>query len=132
MLWRCVASNGFAHPQDRPANVWGGAMMFRASELRRNIYGLTDAWRDGGCERRRRAGRAQHARITHTLAYARIRSHTLAYAGAQGCGCGQGMVVGVSVGAGEGAGMDMGMRMEVTFGVRVHGRQTPRTSSPSR
>ena len=43
-----MASNGFNHPKDRPANVWGGAMMFRAEELRRNIYGLTDAWRDGG------------------------------------------------------------------------------------
>ena len=48
MLWRMMASNGFNHPKDRPANVWGGAMMFRAEELRRNIYGLTDAWRDGG------------------------------------------------------------------------------------
>ena len=48
MIWRCVASNGFSEPHDRPANVWGGAMMFRSKELRRNIYGLTDAWRDGG------------------------------------------------------------------------------------
>ena len=48
MLWRMMASNGFNHPKDRPANVWGGAMMFRSEELRRNIYGLTDAWRDGG------------------------------------------------------------------------------------
>ena len=28
--------------------AWGGAMMFRASELRANVYGLIDAWRDGG------------------------------------------------------------------------------------
>ena len=48
MLWRCMASNGFSDPLDRPANVWGGAMIFRSKELRRNVYGLTDAWRDGG------------------------------------------------------------------------------------
>ena len=48
MLWRMMASNGFNHVKDRPMNVWGGAMMFRSDELRRNIYGLTDAWRDGG------------------------------------------------------------------------------------
>ena len=33
---------------DRPVNCWGGAMMFRAEELRANIYGIIDAWRDGG------------------------------------------------------------------------------------
>lgn len=49
MLWRLNASTGFNEPKhDRPVNVWGGAMMFRASELRENIYGLIDAWRDGG------------------------------------------------------------------------------------
>ena len=48
MLWRLSASSGFSDPHDRPANCWGGAMMFRSSELRRNVYGLIDAWRDGG------------------------------------------------------------------------------------
>ena len=48
MLWRLCASTGFNSPADRPPNAWGGAMMFRASELRANIYGLLDAWRDGG------------------------------------------------------------------------------------
>ena len=48
MLWRLMAANGFSAPDDRPPNVWGGAMMFRSKELRSNIYGLTDAWRDGG------------------------------------------------------------------------------------
>jgi len=48
MLWRLCASTGFNSPTDRPPNAWGGAMMFRASELRANLYGLLDAWRDGG------------------------------------------------------------------------------------
>jgi hypothetical protein len=48
MLWRLMASNGFQHPKDRPVNCWGGAMMFRSQELRRNLYRLTDAWCDGG------------------------------------------------------------------------------------
>ena len=48
MLWRMMASNGFEHPHNRPPNVWGGAMMLRAEEMRRNVYGITDAWRDGG------------------------------------------------------------------------------------
>lgn len=47
-IWRMVATCGFNHPDDRPAMCWGGAMMFRSVELRQNIYGLTDAWRDGG------------------------------------------------------------------------------------
>lgn len=48
MLWRLNASTGFNSRTDRPPNCWGGAMMFRASELRANAYGLMDAWRDGG------------------------------------------------------------------------------------
>mmetsp|Transcript_48999 Transcript_48999/g.127904 ORF Transcript_48999/g.127904 Transcript_48999/m.127904 type:complete len:518 (-) Transcript_48999:512-2065(-) len=48
MLWRLNASSGFNSAYDRPPNCWGGAMMFRASELRANVYGLMDAWRDGG------------------------------------------------------------------------------------
>jgi len=48
MLWRLNASSGFSDPSDRPVNCWGGAMMFRAEELRANIYGIIDAWRDGG------------------------------------------------------------------------------------
>ena len=67
MLWRCIASNGFNEPNDRPANVWGGAMMFRASELRANIYGITDAWRDGG-----------YSEDWITLTMARYHNRTLA------------------------------------------------------
>ena len=48
MLWRLNACTGFTHPEDKPAVLWGGAMMFRSKELKRNIYGITDAWRDGG------------------------------------------------------------------------------------
>ena len=33
---------------DRPGYIWGGAMMFRTSELKQNVCGLMDAWTDGG------------------------------------------------------------------------------------
>ena len=46
--WRILASNGFNHPKDRPVNVWGGGVMYRAEELKRNAYKLLDAYRDGG------------------------------------------------------------------------------------
>ncbi|KAL1504627.1 hypothetical protein AB1Y20_008410 [Prymnesium parvum] len=48
MLWRLCASTGFNHTVDRPTNCWGGALMYRASELQANVYGIIDAWRDGG------------------------------------------------------------------------------------
>jgi cellulose synthase/poly-beta-1,6-N-acetylglucosamine synthase-like glycosyltransferase len=48
MLWRLAASAGFNQKDERPVNCWGGALMFRSSELRANIYGLKDAWLDGG------------------------------------------------------------------------------------
>ena len=48
MMWRIVASVAFHHPNDRPGFIWGGAMMFRASELKQNVCGLMDAWTDGG------------------------------------------------------------------------------------
>jgi len=67
MLWRCMASNGLSHPYDRPSNVWGGSMIFRSSELRNNIYGLIDAWRDGG-----------YSEDYITLSIARLHQRTLA------------------------------------------------------
>lgn len=67
MLWRCMASNGLSESSDRPANVWGGAMTFRSHELRRNVYGLVDAWRDGG-----------YSEDFITLAMARYHNRTLA------------------------------------------------------
>ena len=67
MLWRLNASTGFNSPNDRPNNAWGGAMMFRASELRANIYGLLDAWRDGG-----------YSEDFITLSVARYQGRTLA------------------------------------------------------
>lgn len=67
MLWRLCATTGFSSPNDRPANVWGGAMMFRAKELRSNIYGITDAWRDGG-----------YSEDFITLSLARYHNRTLA------------------------------------------------------
>lgn len=48
MMWRLVAAVGFNDPKDRPKHIWGGAMMFRAEELRRNVCSLMDAWADGG------------------------------------------------------------------------------------
>ena len=54
-------------PERSTANVWGGAMMFRASELRANIYGITDAWRDGG-----------YSEDWITLTMARYHNRTLA------------------------------------------------------
>ena len=48
MIWRLNASCGFNEAHDRPPNCWGGAMMFRSFEMRENVYGLMDAWRDGG------------------------------------------------------------------------------------
>ena len=33
---------------DRPGFIWGGAMMFRTTELKQNVCGLMDAWTDGG------------------------------------------------------------------------------------
>jgi len=68
MLWRLNASAGFNSPSDdRPPNCWGGAMMFRASELRANVYGLMDAWRDGG-----------YSEDFITLSMARYHGRTLA------------------------------------------------------
>ena len=48
MMWRIVASVAFHHVHDRPGYIWGGAMMFRTSELKQNVCGLMDAWTDGG------------------------------------------------------------------------------------
>ncbi|KAL3927278.1 MAG: hypothetical protein SGPRY_002898 [Prymnesium sp.] len=44
MLWRLCASTGFNDPNDRPNNCWGAL----ASGSQANVYGIIDAWRDGG------------------------------------------------------------------------------------
>jgi len=44
LLNRCVLPMRSEHPP----TLWGGCLMYRASDLRANMYGILDRWRLGG------------------------------------------------------------------------------------